>query len=120
MLRRNLLRHKDELTMLEVAHLVVPEIDLLFPSHISVISEPGRYFVEGAVELYLKVFEIAKLETGSVVPGVVSELNNKDTNSSEQIMLCFVNEGPMGCFKDLVLSDVKFEPNLVPDDQGIM
>ena len=34
-------------------------------------------------------------------------------NTPEQVTLWFVNEGTLGCFKDIVLSDVKFEPVLV-------
>ena len=132
--RRELPQFSDELTMQEVAALVVPALDKLFPvataatadrPEIRIISEPGRYFVEGASELYLQLFESAELPAGqqqfpppkpitddasSPIHPIEREVNGgKD---EELITLWFVNEGTLGCFKDIVLSDVKFEPEL--------
>lgn len=113
-LRRNMAKFKDELHLIQVADAVNPALAELFPIDgppVAVISEPGRYFVEGSSELFLKVFEKSDIALGDSVPEGAAD--DTALTATEPTTLWFVNEGTLGCFKDIVLSDVKFEPELV-------
>lgn len=125
-LRKDMSKFKGELHLVEVARQVKPALDELFPVDgppVSVISEPGRYFVEGSTELFLNVFESKDLPLGQKVLSSAfvsaseasdgSTTETSEVENNEAVTLWFVNEGTLGCFKDIVLSDVKFEPELV-------
>jgi ornithine decarboxylase len=46
------------ITFKQIASLLAPEIDRLFPAHVRVIAEPGRYFVTSAFTLLTSIHSI--------------------------------------------------------------
>ena len=57
--------------------------------------------LEGCASLFLQLYDVREME-----------LDN-DEDEEESVLLWLVNEGVLGCFKDIVLNDEKFEPLLV-------
>jgi len=53
----------DGITFEEIANCVRPLVDELFPSHVEVIAEPGRYFVAACQTLAVSVFAKRTIES---------------------------------------------------------
>lgn len=56
--------------------------------------------MEGCVSLFLQLYD-------------AREMDLEEEEDEETVLLWLVNEGVLGCFKDIVLNDEKFEPHLV-------
>eukprot|EP00742_Colponemidia_sp_Colp-10_P000108 GILJ01000120.1.p1 GENE.GILJ01000120.1~~GILJ01000120.1.p1 ORF type:complete len:483 (+),score=53.04 GILJ01000120.1:212-1450(+) len=97
----------DKISIEAIARGISPVLDCLFPAdEVRVIAEPGRYFVETCTSLCVNVFGKQKREAKDV-----KELNTSE--KEEAVFEYFVNEGVYGMFKDHLLLDVYFEPNLL-------
>jgi ornithine decarboxylase len=89
---------KEEESAANIAHIVSPLLDELFPadtSHVQFISEPGRYFVEGAFALCSRIYRV-RVE--------------QDANGKEDRMHYYIAQGVQGVFKDCVLCSESFLP----------
>lgn len=106
------------LTLEDIAERINPLIDRLFPPHIQIISEPGRYFVEGSTNLYLQLYKSRPIKLMKDISSQLEDVPSRKHNSEDvQNATCwFVCEGVLGCFKDAVLSEVLFQPRLVQSE----
>lgn len=89
-----LVESPSEETAKNIAALVTPLIDELFPvdkTPVQVISEPGRYFVEAAFAYCARIYSA-----------------KEDTESGERHY--FIAQGVHGLFKDILLCDESFIP----------
>jgi len=108
-------------TTLQIAQVVTPLIDELFPpasddddyddnhagtNNVQIISEPGRYFVEGAFALCSRVYRVT-VERGDDGDGV-------------ERRHYYIAQGVQGVFKDCLLCSETFIPIplSVKDDDG--
>jgi ornithine decarboxylase len=85
---------QDSDTTIKIANIVTPLLDELYPvdsSHVQVISEPGRYFVEGAFALCSRIYR------------VVVEPESAHRHY-------YIAQGVQGVFKDCVLCGESFLP----------
>jgi ornithine decarboxylase len=85
----------DSETTVKIANIVTPLLDKLYPvdtSHVQFISEPGRYFVEGAFALCSRIYRVV------VDPGVSAHRHY------------YIAQGVQGVFKDCVLCGESFLP----------
>ena len=84
-------------TTSEIAATVSPLLDRLFPKEVQIISEPGRYFVEGAFALCSPIYRVEE---------------------EDGVRHYFIPQGVEGVFKDCILCNEVFVPEpLVPDRQ---
>ncbi len=85
---------QDSDTTIKIANIVTPLLDELYPvdsSHVQVISEPGRYFVEGAFALCSRIYRVVI-----------------DPQSAHRHY--YIAQGVQGVFKDCVLCGESFLP----------
>jgi diaminopimelate decarboxylase len=85
---------EDSETTAKIANIVTPLLDELYPvdkSHIQIISEPGRYFVEGAFALCSRIYRVVV-----------------DPESTRRHY--YIAQGVQGVFKDCVLCGESFLP----------
>jgi len=89
----------EEETTAQIASVVMPLVNKLFPQedcHVQIISEPGRYFVEAAYAVCLKIYSV-RVE--------------KDENSmAETNRHYYIAQGVQGVFKDVMLCGEEFVP----------
>ncbi len=82
-----------------------------------------RYFVEGSTILYLQIYNSKNLimkkndnnNSNNDIPCATSTMQDDGSvqQEYEEVTMWYVNEGVHGCFKDAVLSDVLFQPQIV-------
>jgi ornithine decarboxylase len=85
---------EDSETTVKIADIVTPLLDELYPvdsSHVQVISEPGRYFVESAFALCSRIYRVVV-----------------DPESGHRHY--YIAQGVQGVFKDCVLCGESFLP----------
>jgi hypothetical protein len=85
---------QDSETTVKIANIVTPLLDELYPvdkSHVQVISEPGRYFVESAFALCSRIYRVVV-----------------DPESGHRHY--YIAQGVQGVFKDCVLCGESFLP----------
>lgn len=81
-------------TTAKIANIVTPLLDELYPvdtSHVQIISEPGRYFVEGAFALCSRIYRVVV-----------------EPESARRHY--YIAQGVQGVFKDCVLCGESFLP----------
>ena len=61
--------------------------------------------MEGSSVCYLQIYDCQEVSEDCEL--------SVTTDGNERVLLWLVNEGVLGCFKDIVLNDEKFEPLLV-------
>ena len=93
-------------TAAKIASVVMPLVERLFPeenSHVQIISEPGRYFVEAAYVLCSRVYSV-RVE--------------KDESGMETHRHYYISQGVQGVFKDVMLCGEEFVPIPLKMDQS--
>jgi len=80
----------------EIASLIRPTLDELFPRHVKVIAEPGRYYVASAFSLSVNV---------------TSKKEIKKPNA-EKMCMYYVNDGVYGSFNNIM-----FDHAVLPNPQ---
>ena len=75
---------------------------------LTIIAEPGRYFVEGAFALVSRIYQkqIQEIPQKLAVP----DRNNSSTNGNDFIYVYRISHGVQGVFKDVLLCGESFIP----------
>eukprot|EP00736_Rhodelphis_marinus_P007417 Rmarinus@m.11871 len=97
----------DPLVFEDVAAGVGPLIDDLFPSHVNVIAEPGRYFACQSHTLVTRV--ISSHHPNYTLRGT----RGPEETGEDQLSSYMLSEGVYGAFKDSLLLGVSFVPETV-------
>lgn len=98
-------QEEGTLTCRDIAEAVTPLLDELFPAALNggltIIAEPGRFFVEGSHVLFAQVCDRRWVD-GDGVP--------TSDSSTKQRLTYVIGEGVMGCMKDVLLCGESFTP----------
>jgi ornithine decarboxylase len=98
----------DGLQFTDIAAVLAPTIDRLFPKNVRVISEPGRYFVSSAYTLAVNV--VAR----RVTPSANSPGSDSDEESSFMCKLLiysdYINDGMYGSFNCITFDHATVKP----------
>ncbi|KAI9276092.1 pyridoxal-dependent decarboxylase [Sporodiniella umbellata] len=94
---------KDGITFEKVAAVLGPIVDSLFPSHIRVIAEPGRYYVSSAFTLCTGVIGRRKIEPA--------------TEQAQPEYMYYVNDGMYGSFNCIIFDHRVVYPKVLVKDE---
>jgi ornithine decarboxylase len=94
-------RSSSGLQFFEIARLIRPIIDELFPPHVRVIAEPGRYMVSNAFTLAVNI--IAR----RVVQPKFSEGNGEQSDAG---FMYYINDGMYGSFNCITFDHAVVSP----------
>ncbi|KAI8368735.1 ornithine decarboxylase [Blakeslea trispora] len=94
---------KDGITFEKVAAILGPVVDQLFPSHVRVIAEPGRYYVSSAFTICTNI--IGRRST--------LEEENKQ-------YMYYVNDGMYGSFNCIIFDHQVVHPKVLMKDEAFM
>lgn len=109
----------SSITFDQIVGVVAPLIDQLFPPHVDVIAEPGRFLVTSAYSLATQVLsrrlhrpaELLAEGAGFVRVGAVRAAPAVATDAPT--VQYHLGDGVYGSFKDAVILDVHFPPRLL-------
>lgn len=109
------------ISFLEIAQVVNMALDKYFPANegVSIIAEPGRYFVASAFTLGVNI--IAKRVVARDQHGENGELIDNPTASDEPAYMYYVNDGVYGSFNCLLFDHAEVSVNSLKDlDEEMM
>ncbi|NWW83944.1 AZIN1 inhibitor, partial [Rhynochetos jubatus] len=86
----------SELQLEEVNHVIRPLLDVYFPkeSGVTVIAEPGCYYVSSAFTLAVNIIAKKSVEYDKLLPSGVEQTRNDD----EPVFTYYINDGVYGSF----------------------
>jgi len=82
----------------QIAKIVIPVINQLFDPDVKIISEPGRYFVEGSHMYLCQIYSRRMIKS----------------TEGNLVQVCFIGDGVTGSFKDARICDREFFPFVLP------
>ena len=116
----------DGISIFEIADALNPVLDELFPvgCGVNIISEPGRYFVAGCQDLAVRIMRVRYVDSEdeeeteealeAVSPTSESDTGAKPSEVDPQVsVVYYISEGVFGAFKDSVLLQVSFIPQVL-------
>ncbi|KAL6044109.1 Ornithine decarboxylase [Balamuthia mandrillaris] len=82
-----------------MASVVAPCLDELFPPHVRVIAEPGRYFAT---------------ETVTLAANIISRRERQLTGATKKQIQYYLSDGVYGSFNNIIFDHAKPNPKLLP------
>mmetsp|Transcript_17074 Transcript_17074/g.37027 ORF Transcript_17074/g.37027 Transcript_17074/m.37027 type:complete len:320 (-) Transcript_17074:14-973(-) len=96
-------------TAAKIAHVVTPLADELFPpgesDGVQIIAEPGRYFVESAFALCMRIYSTRSERIASAATG-----GGEENHQIDVVHHYYISQGVRGVFKDVLLCGETFDP----------
>ena len=104
-------RDDNQETAAKIAHVVTPLVDTLFPPDpsdaggIQVIAEPGRYLVESAFALCMRIYSTRSENVAT------DNTEGREQDEDDNIVRhYYISQGVRGVFKDVLLCGETFDP----------
>jgi ornithine decarboxylase len=100
--------HKSLISFEEIASILGPAVDEMFPPNVRVISEPGRFFVASAFTLAVNITARRAVSSQSSIDG--------DIVSQESSFMYYVNDGVYGSFNCIMFDHAECEAKVLCRD----
>ncbi|KXS20881.1 ornithine decarboxylase [Gonapodya prolifera JEL478] len=104
--------NSDGITFEQIATVLGPTIDKLFPPSVRVIAEPGRYFVSAAFTLAVNVVA-RRVLTSNGDETSVDEMGAPTENTK---FMYYINDGMYGSFNNIMFDHAVASPQVLRKD----
>lgn len=95
--------HDNKIAFEEIAQVLGPAVDELFPPHVRVIAEPGRFFVASAYTLAVSITARRTVK----IPAA------DGSNHAETSYMFYINDGVYGSFNCLMFDHAVVHPQVL-------